>query len=75
MALAPREPGDPAMKFRFLIIDEAGNVTGTNNEAQAIAAAELEVVVDCQEGQQINHDGSGERVDIVELDESDYTEE
>lgn len=41
------------MKFRYLIVAASYEVTGTNNEAVAKAAAEFEMVYDVQEGIEI----------------------
>lgn len=47
------------MKFRYLIVAESYEVTGTNNEAVAKAAAEFELVYDVQEGVEIQAPSSG----------------
>ena len=47
------------MKFRYLIVATGYEVTGTNNEAVAKAAAEFEMVYDVQEGVEIQAPSSG----------------
>lgn len=56
------------MKYRYLIVDEDGDVTGTNDQALAKLAAQADynVVVDVANGAELKAAGN-----LVTLDEAD----
>ena len=54
------------MKFRYLIVAASYEVTGTNNEKVAQAAAEFEAVYDVQEGKEIQAPSSGVEASDIE---------
>ena len=53
------------MKYRYLVIGEDGEVSGTNSEDDAKAACDFEVVVDMKEGTYL---GSGEKIGVFEAE-------
>jgi len=59
------------MKFKYLIVDENGNVSGTDSEKVALAAVnDPLVVIDLQAGAEVILDSSGARAEVTE--QTDY---
>ena len=59
------------MKFRYIIVDEWGAVWGTNDHKLALKAAQVDQVVDCETGEELDDEDGREALDEFELPEDE----
>ena len=54
------------MKYRYLILPENGDVWGTNDLAEALKAAESDLVIDAETSEIVEEDDDRESIDQYE---------